>query len=460
MRAYNLHKGLNLASPDWRLEEGELPELTNFVYGSDGLPHKRRGLVRVVQTSPGPTPVDGLYRAAVGGKPPHTLVATGGELYAIYDGTSKWTSVTSGLASGKPYRFETFMDKVYIVNGENGLLEWDGDSLTEVPGPPTGSKFVRAFSDRLFVGSSLMGPDAVAYSDLFDPTVWKDMETEIDNLIDISPGDDQWITGIVRTRDQLTFFKSHSTYYLFGYDPYEWELIRVADGVGCIAPDSVVEIDARTIWLSDRGIYLDDGRNFQRIGARVQPFINKLTREQQEKAVATKAGWHYYLFFPDTPYGCVALIYNVRLDAWSYWELGVDIKSVAAMNLPLDEPGWLAGDANQALIYWGEQGGTDDGKGITAHLRLPTIGLDAPEVFFVVRRIAVDARVDENDEAILRWRVGDHPPVERPVNPNTIYSGERKTGKSVSISVEISGSGTESVVNGLAAQIIERRRLW
>lgn len=460
MRAYNLHRGLNLASPEWRLDEGELPELTNFVYGSDGLPHKRRGLKRVVSTPSGAAPVDGLYRSAVGSNGPHTLVAAGGGLYVVYDSNPFWNPVSLNLTPSRVYRFETFMDKVYIVNGADGLLEWDGTTLKTVSGPPTGSRFVRQFADRLFVGSSLTGPDAVAYSDLFDPSVWQDLETGIDNLIDISPGDDQKITGMVRTRDQMTFFKSHSTYYLFGYDPYEWELIRVADGVGCIAPDSIVEIDARTIWLSDRGIYLDDGRSFQRIGARVQPFIEKLTREQQEKAVATKAGWHYYLFFPDTPNGCVAFVYNVRLDAWAYWELGVDIGSVATMNLPLDEPSWVAGSANTGLIYWGERGGTDDGSEIVARLRLPTIGLDAPESFFVVRRITIDAQVDENDEAILRWQVGVHPPVEREVDPGRIYSGERKVGKTVSISVEIQGIGTKSVVNGIAGQIIERRRLW
>lgn len=462
MRTYNLHRGLNLASPEWRLDEGELPEFTNFVYKSDGLPYKRRGLQRIIPNSAGASPVDGVYRAAVGGTNPHTLVACGGSLYRVLDSSPQWDRVASGLFSGGRYRFETFMDKVYIVNGADGLMAWDGFELTTVEGPPAGSKFVCYFADRLFVGSSFAGPDTVVYSDLLDPTVWHDIETGITNLIDISPGDDQRITGMVRTRDQLTFFKSNSMYYLFGYDPEEWELVRVADGLGCIAPDSIVEMDARTIWLSDRGIYLDDGRNFQRIGARVQPFLDKLTRAQQEKAVATKAGWHYYLFFPDTPNGCVALVYNVRLDAWAYWELGTSIGAVATKDLPGDEPGWVAGDSSRSLIYWGETGGTDDGAVIESRLRLPTIGLDAPEVYFVLRRIAVDVDKHENDNAILRWTVGDHPTNSRALDgaKPSVFSGRREVGKTISVSIEIIGAGEDSVVKGLSAQVLERRRLW
>src|SRR5690606_1495799 len=127
-----------------------------------------------------------------------------------------------------------------------------------------------------------------------------------------SPGDDQRVTGIKRTRQQLTIFKSHSTYYLLGYDPEEWVLRRVSDSVGCVAPDSIVEMDGRTIWLSSRGVYMDDGVHFYRIGAAIQPFVETLSSQQVAKAVATTSGWLYILIFPDTPEGSVAFAYHVR----------------------------------------------------------------------------------------------------------------------------------------------------
>src|SRR5690606_36766731 len=75
LRAYTFHKGLRLDRPEWELEDGELPELTNFTFGDDqGLLRKRRGLYRVVSTAAESNrPVLGVYRASVGGTNPHTL---------------------------------------------------------------------------------------------------------------------------------------------------------------------------------------------------------------------------------------------------------------------------------------------------------------------------------------------------------------------------------------------------
>lgn len=480
---YNLQRGLRLDIPEWRLEDGQLPELVNFVYGDDHVLRVRKGLQRVVSSSRGASPVDGLYRASVGSTEPHTIVAIGGSLYRVLDADPSWEPLLSGLFSGAPYRFDAFMDAVYFVNGANHLHKWDGRSVTAVTGtrvetldpggegvdpvqvevregPPPGGRFVQHFADRLFVASFPNEPDTIYYSDLLDPMTWTDRETGIDNMIDVSPGDNQRITGMVRTRDQLTIFKSNSTYYLRGYDPEEWVLQRVADGIGCVAPGSIVEMDGRTIWLSNRGVYIDDGEHFYQIGAAIQPFIEKLRREQQEKAVSTKAGWYYYLFFPDTPEGPVAFVYNVRLEAWTMWRMGVPVGAVAEMRLPTDDPGWVAGDASAGRIYWGERGGTDDGAAITASLRLPEVGTLEPQAVFDLRRMAVDVQVSDDHSGHITALVDGQEHVTRAFSDDGIfvYSVPSKPGHKIRFRVEMSGEG--SMLRGIAAQIRTKRRVW
>lgn len=489
---YNLQGGLRLDIPEWRLEEGQLPELTNFAYGDDHVLQVRRGLQRAIESSRGSLPIDGVHRASVAGKEPHTLVVAGGSVYRVLDSDPKWDSVESGMFAGAPYRFDAFMERIYIANGADYLHSWDGDDVGPVTGtrievldpgvepddddeggvepieveiregPPAGGRFVQHFADRLFVGSFPGEPDTLYYSDLLDPEAWTDRESGLDNMIDVSPGDDQRITGMVRTRDQLTIFKSNSTYYLRGYDPEEWILQRVSDGIGCVAPGSIVEMDGRTLWLSNRGVYIDDGESFFRIGSAIQPFVDKLRRDQQEKAVATKAGWHYYIFFPDTPDGPVAFVYNVRLEAWARWNLAVPIGAVAEAKLPTDDSGWIAGDADRGVIYWGERGGTDDGTPIEASLRLPEIGTMEPQSEFDIRRLAVDGAVPDDDEAFIQVVADGRQFLTRDFSGDGrhVFSMPPRIGQKIRLSVHMKVREEGARVRGFAADIRTRRRVW
>lgn len=483
MKLYTFHKGLRLDKPEWEMEPGEVPELTNFVFDDEhGLLRKRRGLSRVVSSLVGPDPVRGLARASVGGTNPHTLVVSGGILYRVQDMNPSWEVLRAGLADFTPVRFDVWKDRVFIANGADPLLSWDGQTVVEMTGtrqvewppgsgeyvtvkngPGAGPRFVQQFADRLFAGGTPLFPDTLFYSRLLDPDTWTDPETGIDYLLDVSPGDNQQITGLVRTREQLTIFKSHSTYYLIGYDPEEWVLRRVSDSVGCVAPGSIVEMDGRTIWLSARGVYMDDGVHFYRIGAAIQPFVAKLTSQQQEKAVATTSGWHYILFFPDTPEGPVAFAYHVRFEAWVRWDLGEPIGAVCPKNLPTDTGGWIGGHAKSGIIYHGETGAGDDGKVITARLRLPSIGDAAPEIVTDLRRVAVDAEIAGADQGSVFWSVDGGQPVSRQLSgtpPHVFSTPVGTTGQRFTIGMEISGGGTGSFVRGIAADARAKWRRW
>src|SRR5690606_15871570 len=251
LRWYDFSKGVRYDKPEHLLEEGEVPHINNFILKEDQKLWVRKGLSRHIPSFFS-SPVKGLYRTSVGSQIPYLLVVAGGTVYKVSDYSPSWNPVLSGLFDANDFYFDTYLDKVFFTNGANYLYVWDGETAVPVTEAHPGCQFVQHYADRLFIASSYDNPDTLFYSELFDYQKWEDPETEITNLINVSPGDDERITGIIRTQDHLTIFKTKGIFYLRGYDPEEWILQRVTDDLGCIAPRSIVQMDGRTIWLSNR----------------------------------------------------------------------------------------------------------------------------------------------------------------------------------------------------------------
>lgn len=547
-------KGWHPEKPLVQLQAGELLEATNVIYRETGVPEKRRGFQRV-RDSYGVGRVDGLvrYRPALGD--PYWVFAWQGGLYALYDnGTVK--QITTGLMPGQDYFFEVWRDKLFIANGADGLLMWDGESLRDltttppppppqpagfpiagtvaeadetsvtdynhswasegvVPGDrvrilsgagagqerivadvdgstlhlvsgwdtvpeagdefevfvlvkqgssaPAGGKRVFQHNDRLWIAGTQLEPDRLFYSRLLDELNWNDPQTGIDHVIDISVGDNQPITGISR-RDFLMIFKEYSIFYLYGYGPEDWQLERITDELGCIAPRSIASLDGTTIWLSHKGVYMDDGSTFHRIGGPVDGWIkDNLTPEQQRKAVAVLDGLNYILHFPDTPFGPICLVWNGRLENWTLWKLPLTFSVLARRNAYGDEFGWAAASDSQALVWLGDTGGTDDGQPIEMVLRSAQLDPAGPHREYLLRRAASKLEVADGDTATVQI-YSDGTPVGKPraVGDGITFLSMKpgQLAKMLSVAIKIVGTGIGSKVHGVTFDVRLRRVRW
>lgn len=100
--------------------------------------------------------------------------------------------------------------------------------------------------------------------------------SSIGGLGDFEPGifyTDQWvdvdprgggITGIWSYNNNvLVVFKANSTWAITGDDPHPQSgnisVRNISNTVGCIAPESIVEVEGRLVWLSNSGVYYWDG---------------------------------------------------------------------------------------------------------------------------------------------------------------------------------------------------------
>ena len=103
------------------------------------------------------------------------------------------------------------------------------------------------------------------FSEPLEPEFWPNA-----NFLDVEPGDGDRLIGGASNFDALVICKRSKTYILrFDTNPLIEVNVpsRVSTDIGCIAPRSFAQVEDGTVWLSDRGIAMFDGRGVKHIPA-------------------------------------------------------------------------------------------------------------------------------------------------------------------------------------------------
>jgi hypothetical protein len=106
-------------------------------------------------------------------------------------------------------------------------------------------------------------PNRLYYSEPLEPECWPAA-----NFLDIEPGDGDRIIGAVSNFDSLVICKRNKTYVLRFRSIPGTEVIvpaRISSDIGCIAPRSFAQVESGSVWLSDRGLALYDGRTVRHV---------------------------------------------------------------------------------------------------------------------------------------------------------------------------------------------------
>jgi hypothetical protein len=245
----------------------------------------------------------------------------------------------------------------------------------------------------------------------------------------------------------------------------------VSDDLGCIAPRTILDFDGRVFWLSDRGVWIDDGNSFDPISEPVQEILDECTPQQLSTAVGLRVGpWTYRLFLPDHPAGTRWLDYDVRLREWTERTTSRAFAAAASFNVEGDNGRVVAGDTQEGMVYYLEDGGVEtapDGttSPITAVARTKRFGIEQPSVSKELRHVIVHASIEAGDAGTFRWyRDGSSVPAgSRPLqNGRTRISipVDAALHRDVAFEVEIAGSGVGSELIGIEAEIRPRSVRW
>lgn len=106
-------------------------------------------------------------------------------------------------------------------------------------------------------------PNRVWFSEPFEPEY-----VPASSFMDVEPGDGDRIMGAVSNFDSLLICKRRKSYVLRWRDNPVLEVpcpARVSSDVGCIAPRSFAQVESGSVWLSDRGLAIYDGRSVSMI---------------------------------------------------------------------------------------------------------------------------------------------------------------------------------------------------
>jgi hypothetical protein len=226
-------------------------------------------------------------------------------LFLSYDETPSAEELGTGFTAGGQFYFATLLSKLIITNMLDAPKKWDGTSeLQDLGGNPPRAQFVVTHKNYLFMARSSEGPSRLYFSSVLNIDEWPAL-----NFIDISPNDGDWITGLLPYDDYLIITKNRSVWLLVGSGPSDFEVRRIHDGIGCVAPRSLVRVVDSFAFVSTEGIYLSDISTPTLISERLKETWKKMNRRRLHQI----AGEFYdHKLRMDLPFGS-STVNNIRI---------------------------------------------------------------------------------------------------------------------------------------------------
>ncbi len=210
------------------------------------------------------------------------------------------------------------------------------------------------------------------FSEPLEPEYWPNI-----NFLDVEPGDGDKLIGAASNFDALVMCKRNKTYVLrFRENPLLEVVVpsRISTDIGCIAPRSFAQVEDGTVWLSDRGIAMFDGRGVHHIPAsdRINEMLinpdnpRYVRRDGQGRVIDAVGAFYpkreqYLLLLPtvQTQRGAnVMLVWDTSLDNVTLFEFCQEFQSMVVAKDAEGNQRVYLGDTN-GFVWMFDVGHTD-----------------------------------------------------------------------------------------------------
>lgn len=283
-----------------------------------------------------------------------TIFAHGTNLYTINDSTGVTTSIKSGLnSSATRYRFAKYNDKVYIANGYDNLMEYNGSSVTD-NALTTIPSHVVAHKNRLFIVKA-SDPTRLEFSNLADDTTW-----ESTNFLYVpSPKSNDPVNAIHSFQDTLVCLTRNNKYALYGSDLGDFSLKQTLGKEGTRAQETSVANENAIFFVGSDGFYAWNGSKDEKISL-------PITADLDDVADLDEIVMYIYenkIFFSFQPTGDIHYDGRFMFDA-DYGEWFYDTGTHTALGLVTETGQLLEASEDTGTLYYGDRQFSDMGRPI------------------------------------------------------------------------------------------------
>lgn len=179
---------------------------------------------------------------------------TFGSLSLSYDGSPTAVELATGFTAGGQFFFATMLNTLISTNLLDPPKKWDGtNAMGDLGGSPPHAQYIATHRNYVFMARTVSNPNRLYFSEVLNFDKWPAL-----NFIDISPNEGDWITGLMPYDDYLIIAKNRSMWILVGTGPSDFEVRRIHDGVGCVAPRSLTKMAQSFVFASSEGLYMSD----------------------------------------------------------------------------------------------------------------------------------------------------------------------------------------------------------
>ena len=305
------------------VSESQMPlsvvnESMNFDFDKIGAAKTRKGTTLLGNQLSGD--ILGLFEFRDSGSGTNNQILAVNGTVAYYLSGGIWTSKRTGLTASSKAEFTTFLDLIFMVNGVDATMTWDGNpsnnfGTTQAVDAPIGY-YIENFRSRVWIANNT---DRVYYSSLPDSSLNITWDTT-DWYIDVSPQDGDNVTKLKRYKNALLLFKREHLYRIYSITETEPD---PKISVGTYSGRSVVEAIDGIYFHHPSGIYRYNESGISCISEAMSDFIKNITVANYSKVVGWEDGNHVYFQVGDVTIGDISYInvvlrYTISSKVWTF----------------------------------------------------------------------------------------------------------------------------------------------
>ena len=267
MRRYDLSGGMETSTNPFLMSDAQFTYLKNVNHDEQGSLSKDGGYSNFRSATTG-VDSDDLVFDYMNWSGVHTPIKiAGGNIYKAEVGGSEWTQIqASATSSGKRVSAVNYLDRMYFTTESDNVQYYDGTDIknisTDNGDADVRGKYLAVLGPQLYVGNITTVHDASTVVSsgqgthrFYNPT-FENYDTYATTSQRFTVNGE--ITGMVGYQGVLLIFTQEA---MWTYNPEVQASPKVVAETGCIAHDTIKEIDGTLYWTGRDGVYRFTGNS-------------------------------------------------------------------------------------------------------------------------------------------------------------------------------------------------------